>query len=50
LKCQFYNPLVFAVMHKYDTCIRYDTYSTRWYVYFENNKIRYVIDTRYMNI
>jgi len=28
----------------------YDTYLTRQYFYFENNRIRCVIDTRYMNI
>jgi len=37
-------------MHEYGTCIGYDTYPIRRYVYFENNTIRYVIDTRYMNI
>jgi len=30
--------------HEYDTCIRYDMYSIRRYVYFENNRIWYVID------
>jgi len=38
------------MMHGYDTCIGYDTYQIRRYVYFENNKIWYVIDTWYMNI
>jgi len=38
------------MMHGYDTCIRYDTYPIRWYVYFKNNRIRYVIDTWYINI
>jgi len=38
------------MMHGYDICIGYDMYLTRQYVYFENNRIRYVIDTRYMNI
>jgi len=28
----------------------YDTYLTRRYVYFKNNRVRYVINTRYMNI
>jgi len=35
--------LIDAMMHRYDTCIGYDTYLTRQYVYFENNTIRYVI-------
>jgi len=30
-------------MHKYDTCIGYDTYPICQYVYFQNNKIWYVI-------
>jgi len=38
------------MMHGYDTCIRYDTYPIRRYVYFGNNETRYVIDMRYMNI
>jgi len=38
------------MIHEYDMCIGYDTYPICRYVYFENNKIRYVIDTRYMNI
>ena len=37
-------------MHGYDMCIGYNTYPTRQYVYFETNRIQYVIDTRYMNI
>jgi len=30
-------------MHGYDTCIGYDTYPTRQYVYCENNIIQYVM-------
>jgi len=36
------------MMHEYDMCIRYDTFNK--YVYFENNRIRYVIDMWYINI
>ena len=36
------------MIHGYDTCIRYDTYLIRGYIYFE--RTRYMIDTRYMNI
>jgi len=32
------------MMHKYDTFIGYATYTTRRYVYFENNRTRHVID------
>jgi len=38
------------MMHGYDTCIGYDTYLIRRYVYFKNKRIQYAINTRYMNI
>jgi len=38
------------MMHGYDTCIGYDTYPIRRYIYFENNRIRYMIETLYVNI
>jgi len=31
------------------TCVGYDIYPIRQYVYFQNNRIRYVLDTWYMN-
>jgi len=37
-------------MHRSDTCIGYDMYPIYQYVYFENNRIQYVIDTQYMKI
>jgi len=30
-------------MYRYDTCIRYDMYPIRRYIYLQNNRIRYVI-------
>ena len=39
-----------TMMHKYDTFIGYATYTTRRYVYFENNRTRHVIDMWYINI
>jgi len=32
------------MMHEYEynTCIEYDTYPIRWYIYFKNNRIWYV--------
>jgi len=38
------------MIHRYDTCIGYDTYPIRRHTYFENNRIRHVIYTRSMNI
>jgi len=39
------------MMHIYDMCIGYDTYSVRRYVYSQHNSIWYVIDTTlYINI
>jgi len=39
-----------SMMHEKDTCIGYEAYLIRRYVYFENNRTRYVIYMRYMNI
>ena len=37
-------------MYRYDTCIVYDMYPIRRYVYFKNNRIWCVIDRWYMYI
>jgi len=45
-----YGEIIYLHMNEYDTCFGYDTYSICRYVYFKNNRIRYVIDMRYMNV
>jgi len=37
-----YGEIIYLHMNEYDTCFGYDTYSICRYVYFKNNRIRYV--------